>query len=189
MCKWKSAPQFRLASIREVEQFEWWWCYPTPSEGCKARSNSMTSQQFGQAPSRTTVQRRKKQSQIWRAEALQMRNCRDVGEPVPAVDGRRRYKKNSPPSVLSCLGNMTKKAVSVAAKSGQFTADTRGKGRSCSYVDIGRIWQNRDVRDASSPRGAAIESQLCGKWGQWARHFSIGLLLRICKRVSQFIAH
>jgi len=39
-----------------------------------------------------------------------------------AVHVRRRCKKKFP-SVLSCIGKKTKKAVTVAAKSGHFTAD------------------------------------------------------------------
>jgi len=45
----------------------------------------------------------------------------------PAEDVRKRCMKNSP-SVLSCIGRRgQEKAVTVAAKSGQFTADETWK--------------------------------------------------------------
>jgi len=56
-----------------------------------------------------------------------MQDNPEVGKLDPAVDVRKRYKKNSP-SVLSCIGKRQEKAVTVAAKSGQFTADETGKG-------------------------------------------------------------
>jgi len=47
------------------------------------------------------------------------------GELDPAVDVRRRYKKNSL-SVLSCIDKRKTKAVIMAAKSGQFTTGEAG---------------------------------------------------------------
>jgi len=56
-----------------------------------------------------------------------MRNNPKGSELDPANDVRRRYKKNSP-FVLSYIGTRTKKAVTMVAKSGQFTAGETEKG-------------------------------------------------------------
>jgi len=55
-----------------------------------------------------------------------MRDSQGRGESDPAEGVRRRCMKNAP-SILSCIGKRTKKVVTVAAKSRQFTADKTGK--------------------------------------------------------------
>jgi len=55
-----------------------------------------------------------------------MRDNPGRNESDPTEDVRRHYKKNSP--VLSCI-RKRKKAVTVAAKSGQFKSGETGKGQ------------------------------------------------------------
>jgi len=49
------------------------------------------------------------------------------GELDPAKGVRKHCKKNS--SILSCIKRWQEKAVTMATKSGQFTADKIGKGQ------------------------------------------------------------
>jgi len=57
-----------------------------------------------------------------------MRDDPKGGDLDPAVDDRKRCKKNSP-SVLSCTGKGTKEGCDLAAESSQFTADETGMGQ------------------------------------------------------------
>jgi len=57
-----------------------------------------------------------------------MRDSQRRSESDPTENVCKRCMKNSP-SVLSCIGKITKKAVTTAAKSKQFTADKTGKGQ------------------------------------------------------------
>jgi len=78
---------------------------------------------------------------------------RDESDPAEGV--RRRCMKNSP-SFLSCIGKRTKKAVTVAAKSRQFTADKTGKGPNlCTNV-------------SPLQRGGAVPAPLSERWAEMA---------------------
>jgi len=57
-----------------------------------------------------------------------MRDSQGGGESDPA-EGVRRYCMKNSPSILSYIGKRTKKAVTVAVKLGQFTADKTGKNQ------------------------------------------------------------
>jgi len=90
-----------------------------------------------------------------------MRDNPEGSELDPAECVRRRCKKNSP-SVLSCIGKGQVKAVTVAAKSGQFTADETGKGQ---FFQGNRRYLAKEgvVRKISSPRRVAGMPNLCNE--------------------------
>jgi len=122
---------------------------PDPIRGMGLRRNSAETQQSDYTPrSGPEVKNRRSSVKNGAPERFNASNPEE-GELDPAVDVRRRCKKNS--SVLSCIG---KKAVTVASKSGQFTASETGKGQF--------LWENRRslaeeriVRDISSPGSKA----------------------------------
>jgi len=71
-----------------------------------------------------------------------MRNNPEGSELDPAVDDRRHCKKNFP-SILSCIGERIKKAVTVVANSEQFTPEENRRN----------LTKKRIVREMSSPDG------------------------------------
>jgi len=83
-----------------------------------------------------------------------MRDSYGGSAPGPAEDVRKRYMKNFP-SFLSCIGKRTKKAVTVAAKSRQFTADT--------YTNV-----------SPPQRSGAVPAPLSERWAEMARQLSRG---------------
>jgi len=70
-----------------------------------------------------------------------MQNNPEGGDLEPADDVHSRCKKNS--SVLSYIKRGQKKAVTVAAKSRQFTASETGKTSSSEETE--EIWQKREL--------------------------------------------
>jgi len=103
-----------------------------------------------------------------------MRDSQGGGESDLADDVRRRCMKNSP-SFLSCIGKRPKKAVTVAAKSRQFTADKTGKGQFLRGNQRNLAGEGV-VRKNSSPQRVASVSNLCNNRRQ--KHGQRGVLLR-----------
>jgi len=109
------------------------------------------------------------------------------GDGSDSAEGvRRRCMKNSP-SVLSYIGKRQEKAVTVAAKSAQFTTDETGK---VQFLRRNRRNLAREgvVRKISSPQRLASVSNLCNGRCQWAGNICNG---ECCsgfgKRVCPFI--
>jgi len=98
-----------------------------------------------------------------------MRDNPEGGESYPAEGVRRRCKKNS--SVLFCIGKRTREAVTVAAKSGQFTVDETGQGQILRGNRRNLAGEReRVVRKISSPQKVVSVSNLYNGPNQWARN-------------------